>query len=125
MEPTSKSSQILGKEAEDKAVEFLIGLGYTIVERNWRYRKYEVDIIATYGGFLVFVEVKARSSAVFCEPEMFVDRKKQKFLIAAANAYLEAGRTDMEARFDIISVLKFNNNLTVKHLERAFFPLAR
>lgn len=116
------NSQKFGREAEEMARELLVKNGYTILETNWRFHKYEIDIIGQLNNTVVFVEVKARSSNEFGEPEMFVTKKKQNFLIAAANRYLQEKEVQNEARFDIISVLQFNNKLTVKHLEGAFYP---
>jgi len=117
-----KNSQKFGKDAEELARKYLVKKGYTIVQSNWRFKKYEVDIIAESTDYFVFVEVKARSTEVFGEPEMFVTLKKQQFLIAAAHNYLQENDIQKEARFDIIAVLPINNNYSVKHLEGAFYP---
>jgi putative endonuclease len=117
-----KNSQKMGREAEQAAREFLMENGYTILECNWRFKKYEIDIIGKKNEWMVFFEVKARSSAEFGEPELFVNKKKQGFLIAAADWYLKENNIEEEARFDIISLLQINNKFTVKHLEGAFYP---
>jgi putative endonuclease len=117
-----KNSQKFGKEAEELARKHLVNKGFSILQSNWRFKKYEVDIIAESNEFIVFVEVKARSTEAFGEPEMFVTLKKQKFLIAAANNYLQENNIEKEARFDIIGILPINNNYSVKHLEGAFYP---
>jgi putative endonuclease len=116
------NSQKLGKEAEEMAREFLVKNGYKILECNWRYKKYEIDIIGQVKDKIVFFEVKARSTDAFGDPEMFVTKKKQNFLIAAADNYLQTNNVEIEARFDIIAFLQYNNKLTVKHLEGAFYP---
>ena len=116
------SSQALGKEGEEMAKAFLIKKGYTILASNWRFKKYEIDIIAEIKDVIVFLEVKARTSDAFGDPEMFVTKKQQKFIISAADNYLQNGQILKEARFDIIAVLQINNNITVKHLEAAFYP---
>lgn len=120
-----KNSQKFGKESEELARKYLINKGYTILETNWRFKKYELDIIAESDDFIVFIEVKARSSIAYGEPEMFVTAKKQKFMIAAANSFLETNSIEKEARFDIIAILPINNNINVKHLEAAFYPSAK
>jgi putative endonuclease len=117
-----KDSQKFGKEAEEMAKQFLKKNGYTILHSNWRFKKYEIDIIGQINDTIVFFEVKARSTDAFGDPEMFVTPKKQKFLVTAANQYLQDNEIALEARFDIVSVLQINNNLTVKHLEGAFYP---
>ena len=63
----------LGKMGEDLAVELLIEKGYEILERNWRFRHNEVDIIARKDGLLVIAEVKTRSGDTYGEPYTAVD----------------------------------------------------
>lgn len=118
-------SQKQGQDGEKIAKEYLIGLGYEVLDCNWRFKKLEVDIIAKKAQCIVFVEVKTRKSDTFGEPEIFVTKQKQNFLIAAANAYLVQKNIELESRFDIIAVIKFNNNHSVKHLEAAFYPLVK
>lgn len=117
-----KNSHNFGIEGEKIAKKHLLEKGYEILEQNWRFKKYEVDIIATHNNFIVFVEVKARSTSDFGEPELFVTKKKQGFLVAAAHEYLTSKDIELESRFDIISVLQLNNTIQVKHLEAAFYP---
>ncbi|MCE3228804.1 MAG: putative endonuclease related to Holliday junction resolvase [Bacteroidetes bacterium] len=116
-----KNSQKTGNEAEETARKLLVKKGFTILHRNWRFRKYEVDIIAENADFIVFVEVKGRTDTTMGEPEEFVTKQKQKFIISAANHYIQERDITKEARFDIISVLVINNNITVKHLEDAWY----
>lgn len=118
----SKNSHNLGVEGEKMAKKHLLERGFVILQENWRFKKYEVDIIAKNNDLLIIVEVKTRSSNVFGEPELFVTKQKQRFLIAAANEYLVSNNIDLDCRFDIISVLQLNNTFSVKHLEGAFYP---
>ncbi len=117
-----KNSHNFGIEGEKIAKKHLLEKGYEILEQNWRFKKYEVDIIATHNNLIIFVEVKARSTSDFGEPELFVTKKKQVFLVHAAHEYLVSKNIELESRFDIISVLQLNNTLQVKHLEGAFYP---
>lgn len=119
------NSQKLGIEGEMLARDYLLKQGYGILELNWRYKKYEIDIIAKKDQSLVFVEVKTRKNNTFGEPELFVTKQKQKFLIAAASQYIIQNNIELESRFDIIAILQLNNNHTVKHLEAAFYPLIK
>lgn len=119
------NSQKQGQEGEKLARNHLLGQGYIILEANWRYKKYEIDIIAKNNQCIVFVEVKTRKSNTFGEPEIFVTKQKQNFLIAAANQYIVQNNIELEARFDIIAIIQLNNNHTVKHLEAAFYPLLK
>lgn len=119
---TKNNSQEFGNWAENYAAQILVKKGYSLLETNWRCGKYEVDIIAGYNNMLIFVEVKARTSDGFGEPELFVTKQKQRFIIKAAAEYIQQKNLDQEARFDVVALLKINNNITVKHLEGAFYP---
>ena len=112
----------LGKAGEEWAIRHLKNQGYDILETNWRLGHLEVDIIARKGTILAIVEVKSRSTSFFGEPEEFVTRAKQKNLVKAANAYINQKNLDVEARFDIISVLIKGSNYQVYHIEDAFYP---
>lgn len=116
-------TQKTGGEGEAKAVEYLRSLGYEILEKNWRHSNQEIDIIAKDKTFLVVAEVKTRSSNAFGEPEVFVNRQKQRNLIKAANAYLEKKNLLLESRFDILSVMKKGETYTVNHIKNAFYPI--
>lgn len=111
-----------GKKGEAIALEHLVRNGYKIIETNWQSGHKEVDIIARKGDQLVIIEVKARKTAFFGEPEEFVTKSKQKLLIAAANHYVEKHNLDLEVRFDIISVLFKGEKYQVNHIEDAFYP---
>lgn len=115
----------IGDRGEEQAAAYLKKQGYIILETNWRFRKLEVDIIARQADIIVFVEVKTRSTNEFGEPESFVSLKKQRFIISAAHQYIIDNNIDLEARFDVISVLQINNTITVKHLQEAFYPLVK
>jgi putative endonuclease len=115
----------LGQKGEELARSFLQEHGLRILETNYRYGRDEVDIIAEEGEYLVIVEVKTRSSAFHGEPELFVDRKKQYFLIRAANKYINWKNINKETRFDIVSVLITPNGHKVKHIRDAFYPTLR
>lgn len=106
------------------AVKHLLAQGYRILERNWRFKRLEVDIIASKDQQMVFVEVKTRKNLNFGEPEIFVSRKKQNFLISAANHYLIMNDLNMESRFDIVAISR-HNGIQIKHLEGAFYATAR
>lgn len=93
-----------GVRGEEWAAAYLRGLGYHILFQNWRYRRLEVDIIAKDGDVLVFVEVKSRKSTAFGLPYEFVDRRKQRNLIRAADAFLRSNSYFGDIRFDIVSV---------------------
>jgi len=110
----------LGKQGEKLAAEFLLKNGYQILEKNWRFKKAEVDIIATLNGVLAVIEVKTRSNNYFGNPQDFVNQKKIKLLVEAINEYVTSKDLDVEVRFDIIAILKNKNNFEIEHLEDAF-----
>ena len=111
-----------GRQGEEEACKYLSGKGYTILEQNWRHMKDEVDIIAKNDEYLIIAEVKTRRTLYFGEPQIFVNRKKQSFMIRAANAYIEKNNIDLETRFDILSVIISGEKVSIKHIEDAFYP---
>ena len=111
-----------GKHGEELAAQYLIGKGYEILERNWRNIHKEIDIIAKDGEELVIVEVKTRQSDDHGEPDLAVTKRKQRMLIAAANAYLFKTKMDIETRFDIVSIIFKDGEPVIEHIEDAFLP---
>ncbi len=112
----------LGKEGEQIAVDLLLEKGYKIIERNWRFQKAEIDIIAQKEkNTLAVIEVKTRSNSAVGKPEEFVTKNKIKLLVKAANEYVIAQELDVEVRFDIISVIKNSKYQKVDHLKDAFY----
>jgi putative endonuclease len=118
METTKEKGNI----GEDIACTFLVENGYSIIERNWHFSKYEVDIIAKMDKMIVFVEVKYRTGSYFGEPEIFVSQKQKSNLIRVANFYIDRMNLYEEARFDIIAIVKSNEKFTINHIEDAFKP---
>ncbi|WP_196896145.1 YraN family protein [Aureivirga marina] len=111
----------LGKQGEQIAVDFLLKEGYKILERNFYYRKAEVDIIAIKGETICAVEVKTRNSAFFGNPQDFVNTKKIRLQVLAMDYYLNEKEIDFEVRFDIIAIILNKSKMEIEHLEDAFF----
>ena len=111
----------LGKKGEQLAVDFLLKNGYDIVERNYRFDKAEVDIIARKEDILAIVEVKTRSTTDFGNPEDFVKPKQIKNLVKAVDEYVNENNLDVEVRFDIIAIVKTGKNYQIEHIEDAFY----
>ncbi|WP_299112358.1 YraN family protein [uncultured Winogradskyella sp.] len=111
----------LGKKGEQLAVDFLVKNNYEIVEQNYRFEKAEVDIIAKKNDVLAIVEVKTRSTADFGNPQDFVKPKQIKNLVKAVDAYVIENDLNIEARFDIIAIVKAKNGYDIEHLKNAFY----
>jgi len=111
-----------GKKGERLALDHLLKNGYTILETNWQCGHKEIDIIAQKAEVVVFIEVKTRKTAFFGEPEEFVSKVKQNLLIKAANQYLAQKKINLEARFDIISILFMGEEHRINHIREAFYP---
>jgi putative endonuclease len=92
-----------GIRGEDQAILFLKSHGYQIVQRNYRWRGGEIDIIARDGDCLVFVEVKFRSSESFGLPEEHVTAQKREKLIQTAMRYLQEHSSELDLRFDVVA----------------------
>ncbi len=111
----------LGKKGERLAVEFLLKKGYDIVERNYRFDKAEVDIIAKKESVLAIIEVKTRSTSDFGDPQDFVKPKQIQRLVKAVDEYVKENRLELEVRFDIIAIVTNGKMFDIEHLENAFY----
>jgi putative endonuclease len=113
--------QSLGKRGEDLACAELEKRGYVIVDRRFRTRCGELDIVARDAGVLVFVEVKARSGGNFGTPFESVTWKKRQRLSQMAASYLCAKRINAVAcRFDVVSILEQQGTHTIELVKGAF-----
>jgi len=113
----------LGKKGENMAVDFLTEHNYQVIERNYKGKKYEIDIIALKAGLLVFVEVKTRATNKFGEPEESVGYHKENHIAAAAEHFMEHFEEEFtDVRYDIISIILNDTITKIKHIEDAFFP---
>jgi len=112
---------VLGQSGEDAAVAHLEKLGYEIVERNYRCRRGEIDIVAGRSGTVVFCEVKTRRTDRWGQPSEAVDFRKQARLRGLAASWLaERGATARCIRFDVISILMSGGEVQLEHLPDAF-----
>ena len=110
----------LGKKGEELAIEYLQEKGYVILEKNYRFQKAEIDIIAKKAEVLIVVEVKTRSTSYFGNPQDFISSKKVKLLVAAADNYINEKELEVELRFDVIALIKEKEKFKIEHLENAF-----
>ena len=110
-----------GIVGEALAVDFLVKKGYRIIERNYRYERGEIDLIAEDGAQLVFVEVKARRSKRYGMPEDAITKTKCEKLWKVALGFLaERGREDSAYRFDVVAIEYVNDAPVIRHLVDAF-----
>lgn len=115
--------QEVGILGEQYAVELLEKKGYRIVERNWRWKRTEIDIIAWDKEVLVCVEVKTRSHTDFGNPIEAITRAKMQLISQAAGAYMRMINHDWEIRFDSIAVQVFRDGTyAIEHFEDIYFP---
>ena len=117
-----KNNTDKGRYGEDLAAKFLQNSGYRILAKNWRYGHKEIDIIAKDVETIVIVEVKLRSNDFFGYPEQAVNRRKQKLLIEAADAYLEKNNLNNEVRYDVVAIIFEKNKKRLLHIKDAFIP---
>lgn len=115
----------LGKKGEDLATQMLLKKGYKILERNWRFNGWEIDIIARTNKTIVFVEVKTRSDDYYMRPEEAVDYNRRCRLTSAASAYINYHKLENEIRFDIVAIVWNDTRCEVIHYEDAFPPTRR
>lgn len=118
-------SHNLGQKGEDIAADHLKKSGFKILSRNWKWGKYEIDIIAENKDLIIFVEVKTRSDDFQMHPVTAVTKEKQKSIIWAADGYLQKFKIDKESRFDIITIIKKVESFEIDHIEDAFYPTLR
>ncbi len=110
-----------GARGEEIAAGYLEKHNFRIIQRNFRCRCGEVDIIARDGGTLVFVEVKTRRNASYGLPQSAVTPFKQRQISKAALTYLSKnGLMKEDARFDVISVLLLDSSPVIDHIRNAF-----
>lgn len=112
---------VRGRRGESIAVDFLLRNGYRILDRNFRFDRGEIDIIAEDGPVFVFIEVKARRSPVVGSPEDSITHAKRRQILKVAEGYLMHHKlSDRECRFDVITVCWENEEAIIKHLKDIF-----
>ena len=109
-----------GRLAEDRALAWLQAQGLALVERNYRCRGGEIDLVMRDGAALVFVEVRYRADARHGGALASVGAAKQRRLITAAAHYLASKRVDRPARFDVAAVTPDQGKLAIQWIKNAF-----
>ncbi|RPI75842.1 MAG: YraN family protein [Ignavibacteriales bacterium] len=119
-----QSTKQFGDEGEEIAVSHLVEKGYEIIDRNYRFGKGEIDIVAKdpENGDTVFIEVKSKKNLEFGDPVYSVTKNKMKQLKRMAELYLYDKEIDeIDCRFDVITVLlRGNQKPVIEHYENAF-----
>src|SRR5210317_50846 len=116
------SAREIGEMAEKLAQQYLLRLGYKILETNWHFGHLELDIVAQDGSELVIVEVKSRSGIRYEHPSEAVTNTKIKRIVEAADAYILEKDIELETRFDVITVIFFQQKHELEHFKDAFYP---
>lgn len=116
------SSGVTGKQAEDAALDYLQRQGLTLITRNYRCRRGEVDLIMEQGRTLVFVEVRYRASSRFGSALESVDARKQTRLLHAAQHYLSTMRLNRPTRLDVVALMPEGGAVQIKWVQDAFRP---
>jgi len=114
-----------GKRGEQEAQLYLEKKGYKVLATNWRFHRFELDIIATNNEELVIVEVKTRSDNYLIAPEVAVDTCKIRRIVAASDAYTRKYNIQLPVRFDILCLIKKEQSFEIEHIEDAFFAPLR
>jgi putative endonuclease len=107
-----------GSKGENMAAEFLKEKGFEIVTRNYRHKHAEIDLIVKRDDWLLFIEVKTRSSSAYGEPEEFVDEFKARKIYEAAEEYIFSTDWQGHVRFDVVSI-KLGPVPEIEHFEDA------
>lgn len=111
----------LGREGEEAAARLVASLGMTVIERNYRCRLGEVDLICRQGDTVVFVEVKTRGEGSLAAGTDAVHGRKRSRIVKAAAEYLSANNLwDRPCRFDVVSVVNRGGSLEASHIPDAF-----
>ena len=112
------NKKTIGDIGEDVACKYLKKLKYKIIERNFRTRTGEIDIIAKEKNTIVFVEVKTRSNNNYGLPIESVNIKKQKHLASAIKYYLHINHIqNISIRFDVVEIYIVNNKYIINHIK--------
>lgn len=112
------STQLIGKKGEERAQKYLQELGYRILDKNFRSRFGEIDLIALDSSTLVFIEVKTRTTLLFGHPSEAIQTKKLKKLLKTSQYYQILHRNlPALIRFDAVEIIYSYNNVTINHIK--------
>lgn len=112
----------VGRRGENIALEYLLGKGMILRDRNWRIRHLELDLIMETETELHIVEVRSRKSPVLVNPAETVLGKKQRNIVRAAAVYVGMKNISKEVVFDIVSIIFLEDGYSLEYIENAFLP---
>jgi len=117
-----ESTKSIGDLGERLAREYLQRHGFVVVAANYRFRRKEIDLVATGEGYLVFVEVKLRRTRGYGSPADAVDPRKRAAIAFCARAFVQEHRCgDLPCRFDVISIqVEPDGEPRIEHIRNAF-----
>jgi putative endonuclease len=120
----SDDPSALGRAAERGACRYLRRRGLRLIERNWRCRRGELDLVMRESSTIVFVEVRLRASTAWEHGAESVGSRKRRRLVRAAAAFLAAHHefAELAARFDVVSVTRRHYRLRYEWIRDAFTP---
>jgi putative endonuclease len=117
-----RTSKQVGNAGEELAAKYLQSKEYEIIDRNYRWARGEIDIVARAGDTLVFVEVKTARGASFGSPETWVSPRKRQQIAQVAQHYLqEKNIQDMNCRFDVVAVQREAGGWHIELFQNAFW----
>ena len=114
--------QELGKLGESLAENYLSLKGYKIIDRNVRFKRFEIDLVAQKDELIVIIEVKARQTDAIGEPWRAVTRSKQRQIIKVADNYIKRRQINKNVRFDVVSIVHHSFGTQIEHIPAAFYP---
>jgi len=115
-----KNKQV-GDKGETIAANFLQKRGFNIIERNWRYKHLEIDIIASINNKLHFVEVKTRTNKKYGQPEESISKAKMNHLKIGAEAYLYLNPQWELIQFDVVAIMLTKDKEEIFLIDDVFF----
>ena len=110
-----------GETGENLAVDYLQNKGYVLLERNYRFKKGEIDIIMRKDNTLCFIEVKLRSNLDYGRPEEFVSENQKSLIIGSADNYIHQFDWAGDIRFDILALTQKDSKVNFEHFRDAFY----
>ena len=113
--------QDIGRYGENRAADYLQDRGYEIIDRNWRSREGEIDLVARERDFIVFIEVKTRNGAGFGHPFEAITKDKVARMRRLATDWCSSKQiTGLKVRLDAVSVLISGGRVSIEHLKEVF-----